>query len=610
MLDKLLQLRTTLPTPSLFHPIVPLHRSLAHLALLPLAFAACAVRPPAASAPQPDAASATELPLKHDPRPTTGAISAPDLMTRLYVYADDSMLGREAGTIGNVKATDYIAAELRRIGLEPAGENGTYFQTVPMSPRRLEVAATSLAILDRAGTAVALTLWTDFAPIPPGGLGTYSATRSFERVPAIYGGRLGDATPAITTAQAAGKLVVLAPPAAGSGAPPWQFWTRGGMEHWKGAAGVAIATLDLSPPNLVTYLQAPQTGLHERSDTAATTPAGMLVTSSVASRLLGAPLATARVASTGAAVRGAIRYATAPSPTPARNVVAILRGSDPVLRNEYVAIGAHNDHVGIARRAVDHDSLRAYNTVMRPEGADSPGGVPATPAQTARIRAILDSLRTIHPTPRPDSVANGADDDGSGSVAVLEIAEAMAAAPQKPRRSVLFVWHTAEEKGLFGARHFTESPTIPRDSIVAQLNIDMIGRGGPSDVANGGPAYLQLIGSRRLSSELGDLVEATNTRSKLGFTFDYQYDADGHPANYYCRSDHYEYARFGIPIVFFSTGGHRDYHMLTDEPQYIDYPHLARVATLVHDIAVNVANLDHRPVVDKPKPDPYGSCQQ
>ena len=94
------------------------------------------------------------------------------------------------------------------------------------------------------------------------------------------------------------------------------------------------------------------------------------------------------------------------------------------------------------------------------------------------------------------------------------------------------------------------------------------------------------------------------------FHFDYQYDANGHPQQYYCRSDHYEYARYGIPIVFFSTGGHRDYHQVTDEPQYIDYDQLARVATLVRDVAVRVANLDHRVVVDKRKPDPHGQCVQ
>ena len=101
-----------------------------------------------------------------------------------------------------------------------------------------------------------------------------------------------------------------------------------------------------------------------------------------------------------------------------------------------------------------------------------------------------------------------------------------------------------------------------------------------------------------------------NRETGAGLTFDYQYDANGHPLQYYCRSDHYEYARWGIPIVFFSTGGHEDYHMLTDEPQYIDYPHMARVASFVRDVAVTVANLDHRLVVDKPKPDPNGTCKQ
>jgi Zn-dependent M28 family amino/carboxypeptidase len=151
---------------------------------------------------------------------------------------------------------------------------------------------------------------------------------------------------------------------------------------------------------------------------------------------------------------------------------------------------------------------------------------------------------------------------------------------------------------------------VPRDSIVAQLNIDMIGRGGPHDVANGGPDYLQVIGSRRLSTELGDLVEAVNRDGKHRFNFDYQYDAPRHPQQYYCRSDHYSYARFGIPIAFFSTGGHADYHQVTDEPQYIDYDKLARVTRFVSDLAQRVANLAHRLDVDGPVPDPNGQCVQ
>jgi hypothetical protein len=138
----------------------------------------------------------------------------------------------------------------------------------------------------------------------------------------------------------------------------------------------------------------------------------------------------------------------------------------------------------------------------------------------------------------------------------------------------------------------------------------MVGRGTAADIENGGPGYMQLIGSRRLSTELGDLVETANREGGHGFTFDYQYDADGHPENYYCRSDQYEYARWGIPVVFFTTGDHPDYHQLTDEPQYIAYDKMARVGKLVMDIADRVANLDHRLFVDQPKPDPYGVCQQ
>jgi len=138
----------------------------------------------------------------------------------------------------------------------------------------------------------------------------------------------------------------------------------------------------------------------------------------------------------------------------------------------------------------------------------------------------------------------------------------------------------------------------------------MVGRGRADDENNGGAGYLQLIGTRRLSTELGDLVETVNKARRQPFTFDYQFDASGHPEQYYCRSDHYMYARYGIPIAFFSTGNHRDYHQVTDEPQYIDYEKLASVSQFVYDLATAVANLDHRVVVDKPKPNPRGNCVQ
>jgi Zn-dependent M28 family amino/carboxypeptidase len=219
----------------------------------------------------------------------------------------------------------------------------------------------------------------------------------------------------------------------------------------------------------------------------------------------------------------------------------------------------------------------------------------------------VDSLRRLRPA-RLDSINNGADDDGSGSMALLEIAENLAAARVRPKRSILFVWHTAEEKGLLGSRWYADNPTVARDSIVAQVNIDMIGRGRREDVATGGPDYVGVVGSRRLSTELGELTDQLGRRA--GLRLDYALDANGHPQNIYCRSDHYNYARYGIPIVFFFTGLHGDYHQVTDEPQYIDYPHYARITNFVRDLTVRVADLDHRVRVDQPKPDPNGDCRQ
>jgi len=363
---------------------------------------------------------------------TAAAISAADLRVRIYLIADDSMRGRLAGSAGDSMATAYIASELARVGLTPAGDGGGWFQTVHAR--------------DRSG---------------------------------------GEAT------------------------------------------------------------------------------------------------------------------------IPARNVIGILRGSDPVLRNEYVVISAHNDHVGVARRAVDHDSLRVANfaAAMRKRGTSGA-------AAQAWAAHALDSLRALRP-PRADSIFNGADDDGSGTVALLEIAEAMATSPEKPKRSILFISHTAEEEGLLGSEWFTDHPTVPLDSLVAELDMDMIGRGSPADVANGGPAYLELIGTRRLSTELGDVAERVNAKEASPFAFNYAFDAPGDREQYYCRADHYSYARYGIPSINFSRGDHPDYHEVTDEPQYIDYDALARVATYVRDLALTLANLDHRVVIDKPKQkDPHSGCVQ
>src|SRR5439155_16863356 len=261
-------------------------------------------------------------------------------------------------------------------------------------------------------------------------------------------------------------------------------------------------------------------------------------------------------------------------------------------------------------------SLRAFNRIVRPMGADSPNR-PATGEENAKIRAILDSLRAIRP-PRPDSIRNGADDDGSGTVAILEIAEAFAGAQgaERPRRSILFVSHTGEEAGLLGSRWYTDHATVPIDSIVGEIDQDMIGRGTASDFPRGGtgagsPTYLEVVGAKRISREFGEMLEAANAKQPVPFVFDYTYDAPGHPLQYYCRADHYSYARYGIPSVSFSRGEHLDYHQVTDEPQYISYVDLARVARMVYAGAMAIANMVKRPKLSAPKPaDPHGMCRQ
>jgi len=408
-----------------------------------------------------------------------------------------------------------------------------------------------------------------------------------------------------------GRLIVYQPPLNPAGAPMWQFWNRLDRDVLAASRGALIASLDITPPQVAEFIRKPQAGLVAEPKAEGAAPFVAVVSPGTAALVLGADPATMAPGAAGRTVTGNVRVTNAPASSPARNVVAILRGSDPALRGEYVAVGAHNDHIGMAEKPLDHDSVWAHNRVVRPLGAEGQDRAP-TPEEAARIAAIRDSLRKIRP-PRLDSVYNGADDDGSGSIAVLGIAEALVKSKARPKRSVLFVWHTGEEKGLWGSQWFTDHPTVPRDSIVAQLNMDMVGRGLVTDSTGagpGGPNQLQLVGSRRLSTQLGDLVERVNTEGGYGFVFDYAFDADGHPANIYCRSDHYNYARYGIPVTFFTTGVHQDYHMLTDEPEFIDYPKMARISTFVADVALHLANAPARPVVDKPKPDPKGGCRQ
>ena len=527
---------------------------------------------------------------------TTAEISPADLRNRISIFADDSMQGRRTGTPGNTRGNAYIVSEVRRLGLRPAGDAGGYLQKVPLSSYTADSSRATLGV----GSSE-LVLWKDYHP--------YQAqfevpARSINGASLVYIGGPSDSAAVPSRQALQGKVVVYNSGARGNslGAPDLHPAGRLGL-----VAGIAVTGVDTVIVAFEQVFRTPRIVVKEQVAVPAglTQPRLIILPSASVPKLFGKPLDQLRPGDAGLSIQGDVTFDE--SDLGASNVVAVLEGSDPALRGEYVALGAHNDAIGIVP-AVDHDSLRAYNSVMRPRGANDTPGEPDA-EQAARIRAMVDSMRRLRPA-RLDSIVNGADDDGSGSMALLEIAEAAVQSAQRPRRSLLFVWHTGEESGLQGSRWFTDNPTVPRDSIVAQINTDMMGRGGPRDEVTRDPAYMQIIGSRRLSSELGDLVVTVNREGRHGFMFDYSYDADGHPDNFYCRSDHYMYARYGIPIVFFSTGGHRDYHQVTDEIEYLDFEKYARATHFVGAVAGRVANLDHRPGVDKPRPDPEAPCQQ
>lgn len=226
------------------------------------------------------------------------------------------------------------------------------------------------------------------------------------------------------------------------------------------------------------------------------------------------------------------------------NVLAYIPGTD--LADELVVITAHYDHVGVEK----------------------------------------------------GQVYNGADDDGSGTVALVEMAEAFVQARQNghgPRRSVLILPVSAEEKGLLGSEYYSDHPVFPLDKTIANLNIDMIGR---TDSAHGGKApYIYVIGSDRLSTELHALNEEAN-RSYAGLELDYTFNAPNDPNRFYYRSDHYNFARKGIPSIFYFSGIHADYHQPTDDVEKIEFDKLRQRTLLVFHTAWLLANRTERPRVD------------
>jgi hypothetical protein len=472
----------------------------------------------------------------------------------LYAFADDSMRGRKTGTPDAERAARFLVDRVRALGLEPAGDS-LYLQRVPLQ-RDSYTAATSIVVRDGDGRTTPLRIGQDIVPLLDLGPGVPPTRRTAdgELVFVGYGITAGKRED-FAGLDLEGKVVVVV-----NGAPAdADSMTRARLESQavigdrlarilpqRPAAVILLVTgagralLDELAPSLQGSIGARRSG--EIPESERVVPMIMLGTPVAGSPLLPAGWpADDRAQALGRRFTARVEQGSAPMT--AYNVMAVVRGSDPALSRTYVAYGAHYDHIGVV------------------------------------------------PPVRGDSIANGADDDGSGSVSLLAIARALQEAPVKPKRSTLFVWHVGEEQGLLGSSWFVDHPTVPIDSIVAQLNADMIGRNAPDLLYTVGPRVAPNAQSRRL----GAIVDSVNATQPRPFAIDRSLDSPSHPEHIYERSDHFNYARKGIPIVFFTTGLHDDYHKVSDEPAKIDYEKMARVQKLMLDVGVAVGNSVRRP---------------
>ncbi|HEY4132819.1 MAG TPA: M28 family peptidase [Gemmatimonadaceae bacterium] len=580
---------------------------------------------------------------KWAPRPTSKEITANDLRTRLYQFADDSMAGRRIGELGNYKGTAYIASEFKRVGLKPGGDNGTYFQNMPFGPMGFDSTTSKLI----AGSTT-LSKPHEWGPVAPNAQTGIGGTVDLAGVPAVFAGRWGDTTTNLDAAQFRGKVVVFlaatgAPGIgsgrsipvprcdsvpnkfgaaaaaaveaeqraadAASGRPPTGRGRGGPVVHDPRAQRLGAAAILLVPSDGATPSALNAFITRGAMQPAGGTPTGIgaaTISTAAAAKIFGKPVSDLSVGTTGQPISAHWNYEWTMSKTPARNVIAIMPGSDPARAGEYILISAHNDHVGTNPTGVDHDSLRAVNMVTRPQGANDPACRP-TAEQQHRIDGLIAHARSIR-KPRRDSIMNGADDDGSGTVIMLEVAEQFAT--EKPARSIIFVSHEGEEAGLLGSKWFTDHPTIQLNHVVAALNMDMEAKGRTDQVKFGGPSSIQTLGSRRLSREYGDIIDSVNAvRFPEVMAVDKSWDVVANPMNRFCRSDQVNYVLHDIPVTYFSTGYAEDYHQATDEPQYADYDHMARIGRFIHGIAMAVAERKDKPAISGADP-AYPSCRR
>lgn len=510
-------------------------------------------------------------------------IAAAQLRDYLTFIASDEMEGRDTPSRGLDTTAKFLAMSLSRWGFKPAGDDGTFFQRIELRRDRSDQGQTKVEYNGRA-----LTNGVDF--LPGGGSGNVSGSLVFAGNGWFIKSKEVDAYKGIDPA---GKIAVIfgSPNSRPRGISGVDLGKQG--EDYMNANDYArqkgvVGLIYVPDFQFLANWQRSRQLIVERGSTvvAKFVPAAsprlpsIVVSPEIANALFAGENQSATNifnASYGTTVpipfamrdqkKITMSLANNSETVPTQNVVAVWEGSDPLLKSEYVALGAHYDHVG-------YGCLPAGN----------------------------------------DTLCNGADDDGSGTTALLGMAEALSKSPTRPKRSVLFVWHCGEEKGLWGSRYFTEFPTVPLDHIVAQINIDMIGRSkkeGDTNARNAeltGPDAVYLIGSTMMSTELGELVNAVN-KSYLNLTFDTKYDDPRDPNRFFYRSDHYNYARKGIPIIFFFDGVHEDYHRPGDTADKIDYQKMEKITRTIYMTAWEIANRPARLKVDKPLPSQLGGSE-
>jgi hypothetical protein len=486
-------------------------------------------------------------------------VSAELARKHLSIIASDEFEGRETGKPGAEKAAKYIAAEFKALGLQ-APKNGSYFQDVAI----VEPAFTVNAL---TANGKSYTIGTDFSATGNTGIKTVTAA---DFVFIGYG--IGaDTYDDLKNTDISGKVVLYINTGEPVNNGTFKVTGTDKTSNWSTDRSRRIQFIQSKKPALILAVN-PAGGAVRRSNGARMTLKNesiavpvYTITPAMANDLLKPTGKTitqlkAEIDQSGTPQTQVIKadfsttYAGTEKPVKAVNVIGILPGRDPKLKKEYLVISAHYDHIG-----------------MLPEGT------------------------------KGDRIYNGADDDGSGTTAMLQIARAFAKAKKDgkgPRRSILFLGNVGEEKGLLGSEYYSEHPAVPMANTIADLNIDMIGRVGEEYVGKADSANtVYVIGSSMLSSDLHKAGErANNTYTKLNL--DYKYDDPNDPNRFYYRSDHYNFAKHNVPIIFYFNGVHKDYHGLGDEVSKINFPLLAKRAQLVYFTAWDLANAAKRPVLD------------